>query len=201
MKTKNTLPALLAALAVLALGAFAAGCGDDDETTTSAAGNATDAAFITDMTDHHQGAIEMAQVALKRAQHPEVRRLAEDIISAQKREIALMGRIGDDLRHMGAHESGHMGMSQSEMGMDMDMSMLRRGKPFDRDFIDMMVPHHRGAIAMAKIELAKGTQPELRKLARDIIGAQTKEIAEMRMWRKDWYGSAGPSHSITGMGG
>jgi len=73
----------------------------------------------------------------------------------------------------------------------MDMPMLRRAKPFDRAFIDMMVPHHQGAIAMAKQLLKKGEQPALRKMADDIISAQTDEIAQMRKWRKAWYGSAG----------
>ena len=44
---------------------------------------------------------------------------------------------------------------------------------------------------MPKHHLEKGEQAALRKMANDIIGAQTKEIAEMRKWRKAWYGSAG----------
>ena len=75
------------------------------------------------------------------------------------------------------------------MGMDMDMTALERAKPFDRAFIDAMVPHHQGAITMAKAELAKGSQPALRKMADDIIAAQTKEIAQMKSWRKAWYGT------------
>ena len=43
---------------------------------------------------------------------------------------------------------------------------------------------------MAKVELAKGAQPGLRRMAKDIISAQTKEIARMQQWRKAWYGSA-----------
>jgi uncharacterized protein (DUF305 family) len=43
-----------------------------------------------------------------------------------------------------------MGMSDAEMGMDMDPAMLEDAEPFDRAFIDMMVPHHKGAVAMAK---------------------------------------------------
>jgi len=54
-----------------------------------------------------------------------------------------------------------------------------------------MVSHHEGAVAMAKQLLANGEHPELRKLAEDIIDAQTNEIAQMREWREDWYGSAG----------
>jgi uncharacterized protein (DUF305 family) len=58
MKTRTWL-ALLAALALIAVVAIAAGCGGDDEQPSSM-GNATDAAFIADMTAHHQGAIDMA---------------------------------------------------------------------------------------------------------------------------------------------
>ena len=194
MKTKTWL-ALLAALALIALVAVAVGCGGDDNsgTKSSSSGNATDAAFITDMTAHHQGAIEMAEVAQKRAEHPEVRQLADNIISAQKGEISVMDAVGRDMRAMGMHEGGHMGMSQSQMGMEMDMPMLARAKPFDRAFIDMMVPHHQGAIAMAKQLHKKGEQPALRRMADDIISAQTDEIAQMRKWRKTWYGSAGSS--------
>jgi uncharacterized protein (DUF305 family) len=194
MKTKTWL-VLLAALALIALVALAVGCGGDDNsgTTSSSSGNATDAAFITDMTAHHQGAIEMAEVAQKRGEHPEVRQLADNIISAQKGEMSVMDTIGRDMHAMGMHEGGHMGMSQSQMGMEMDMPMLQRAKPFDRAFIDMMVPHHQGAIAMAKQLLEKGEQPALRKMANDIISAQTDEIAQMRKWRKAWYGSAGSS--------
>jgi uncharacterized protein (DUF305 family) len=194
MKTK-TWPALLAALALIALVAVAVGCGGDDDsgTKSSSSGNATDAAFITDMAAHHQGAIEMAEVAQKRAEHPEVRQLADNIISAQKGEISVMDTIGRDMHGMGMHEGGHMGMSKSQMGMDMDMPMLRRAKPFDRAFIDMMIPHHQGAIAMAKQLLQEGEQPALRKMADGIISAQTDEIAQMRKWRQAWYGSAGSS--------
>jgi uncharacterized protein (DUF305 family) len=52
----------------------------------------------------------------------------------------------------------------------------------DRDFVTGMLPHHQGAIDMAKIELQYGHDPALRRLARDIIGAQAKERAFMHRW-------------------
>ncbi len=53
----------------------------------------------------------------------------------------------------------------------------------DRDFVAGMLPHHQGAINMAKVELQYGHDPALKKLARDIVAAQTKEIAFMRRWQ------------------
>ena len=53
----------------------------------------------------------------------------------------------------------------------------------DLDFVDMMMPHHQGAIDMAKVELQFGKDPMLRKLAEDIVRAQESEIAEMKAWK------------------
>jgi uncharacterized protein (DUF305 family) len=61
------------------------------------------------------------------------------------------------------------------------MNVKPTGKP-DKDFVLMMMPHHQGAIDMAKVELQYGTDPELRQLATDIVAAQEKEIAQMKAW-------------------
>jgi uncharacterized protein (DUF305 family) len=62
--------------------------------------------------------------------------------------------------------------------------------PFDRAFIDAMVPHHREAIEMAEAAKARGlTQPDLNKIASDIIVSQQREIDQMLGWRRQWFGS------------
>ncbi len=62
--------------------------------------------------------------------------------------------------------------------------------PIDRDFIDMMVPHHESAIAMAEIAQERAEHPELGQLADDIIGAQSAEIAQLKGWREEWFDSS-----------
>jgi uncharacterized protein (DUF305 family) len=62
--------------------------------------------------------------------------------------------------------------------------------PFDQAFIDAMVPHHRQAIEMTEAAHARGlTQPDLQKIANDIIRSQQREIDLMLDWREQWFGS------------
>ena len=60
---------------------------------------------------------------------------------------------------------------------------------FDEMFIDMMVPHHQGAVAMAVIANERAEHPEIKAMAGGIITSQEAEIATMKGWRKAWFGS------------
>jgi uncharacterized protein (DUF305 family) len=188
---------LFGAIAIVALATtlVAAGCGDDDEETAAAE---TDGAFMVEMTAHHQSAIEMAEIAEGRAEHTEVRRLAGNIITTQSDEIDQLEAIHQGLFAEPVAEGDHgtLGLEPHEAGMEMDESELETAKPFDRAFIDMMVPHHQGAIRMARIQLDQGQNPQLHDLAQAIIDAQSREIEEMNAWREQWYGAPSPAGGV-----
>lgn len=84
-----------------------------------------------------------------------------------------------------------MADGQTMASSDMPTSEEPAAAPFDRGFIDAMVPHHESAIAMARTALAAGLkEPELRSIAQAIVSTQQDEIDRMLDWRVQWYGSA-----------
>ena len=186
--------ALVALLAVLAV----AGCGGNDQTTSTSQAESTDGAFITAMIPHHESAIEMAKIAQKQAQHPEIAKLADDIVSAQDAEISDMNTMHQRMfgEPVDGADHGSLGLDENMMGMSMDMSSLENSKQFDKAFIDAMIPHHQGAIRMARIEIAQGQDQQTKDLAQAIIDAQSREIDEMNQWREQWYGSPSPAGGV-----
>lgn len=82
----------------------------------------------------------------------------------------------------------------AEVTMDhskMDHGAMNHGamgdEPFDAQFIDGMIAHHEGAIAMANQVLAESQRPELRQMAEAILATQQAEVDQMRSWRDQWY--------------
>lgn len=176
--------------AVAAIGAAAiTGCGDDDSG-SSTAGNGTDRAFVAEMVPHHESAIAMAEIAKERGDSAFVKELADDILTTQNQEIATMRREDEGLDTAGV-TAGSLGVPDHAMGMNDDPASLRDAEPFDEAFLKMMISHHEGAITMARAELAKGADPELKALAQDIIDAQQREIDEMRRSLGDDDGTSG----------
>jgi uncharacterized protein (DUF305 family) len=194
----------LATVLVVVLAALAAGCGDEDDEgggggNTAQADQAAVRGFLEAMVPHHKSAIAMAEIAVERAEAPEIKKLAEAIRDAQQPEIEQIRRIHQRLlgSPLKANEAGHeaLGLSAEEAGMaghEDAMKMLDTADPFDRAFIDEMVPHHEGAVKMAQAVLTKTNDAELKKLAQTIIDTQTREIEEMNAFRTEHYGGPVP---------
>lgn len=187
----------LMATAVVAIAIVVAGCGSDDSASTSTTdGNQVDAMFVSGMIPHHQAAIDMAMLGVKNAKHDEIKQLSENIAESQQAEIDQMNKLATQM----PDAKGTMMSDQEMASMMSDVDSLREAKNFDKEFIDAMIPHHQSAVVMANQVVADGTNPDVMKLAKSIIAAQSKEIAEMQSWRNDWYGSPLPTAASSSMG-
>ncbi|WP_413098631.1 DUF305 domain-containing protein [Streptomyces sp. Inha503] len=199
---RRTVWTAIAAAAVLALGA----CGNKGDkaevasasTATSAPAtaapgnhNRADTTFAQQMIVHHRQAIEMADLAERRASSSKVKALAAKIEKEQKREIKTMSgwlkswgeKVPQGMSMPGMND-GSTSATPSMPGMMNDRRMREMmqtsGKAFDTMFLTMMIKHHQGAIDMAKAEKKHGSYGPAKALAGDIVTTQSAEITEMR---------------------
>lgn len=176
-----------------------AACGGDDmggmghdsgsdaqstQTGSSSAGvfNDADVSFAQNMIVHHQQAVEMADLAATRAANAGVKTIATQIKAAQQPEIDKMTGWLTAWGQPATPAGGHDGHSMPGMMSTQDMDKLKAasGAAFDRQFAQMMIDHHKGAIEMAKEVQTKGTNPDVKKLAADIEKTQQAEIGSLQ---------------------
>jgi len=134
------------------------------------------------MVSHHRGAIEMARVALENAEHEEIEELSWDIVSSQKAEIG-------ELKAVKKEEFGisRVPKVMGQMKGMTDPQRLAKREPFDRAFIEAMIPHHQSAIEMAAVANEESENPRIMELAGNITSAQRREVEQMKRWREQWY--------------
>ena len=146
-----------------------------------------DQRFLDQMIVHHQGAVMSAQMMIADSARPELRDLAQRIITGQQREIDQMRQWRQDWYGTAANRTllGMMngGMTGAAM-MDREQmrQMMGASADFDRMFLQMMIPHHEAAIAMAQQALAQAEHSEIKTLAQGIITTQRAEVGEMQRY-------------------
>ena len=226
-RTDFTRPALLAVTAVGALSVTLSGClsqgwggggmhgyGNSGAAGISGYGSSaagpgqmgmgySDQHFIAMMIPHHEGAIAMADLALSRAQRPEIKELAKRIKVSQTRDNAQMRAwyqqwYGKALpswapgtgwgwqNGMGMGMGGGMGIG---IGGGTNLSALSAAPGFDRAFIEQMIPHHQMGVMMASMAQTNSQHPQLRAMQLAMVKAQSREIEQMSQWYRSWYGT------------
>ena len=159
------------------------------------------ASFARDMSSHHRQAVEMAELIRPNTADAEIRRLATDIVLTQQAQVGQMQGWLDawGLPATGAGPPmGWMNMSHDAMpGMATaaDLNRLRdlRGVEADREFLRLMIAHHRGGVAMAEAALRRTDQAQVVRLASSIVSTQASEIQVMA----DLLGSSGSIRAPT----
>ncbi len=171
------------------LGACGSESGSSSKPEKGSEANATfndaDSMFAQMMIPHHEQAIEMSDIALDPAigASSAVLELAAQIKSAQDPEIAQMTLL---LKSWGESVNPDMSMDHSSMmGGMMSYDELQalgdlNGKAFDIAWAKAMIMHHEGAIDMAEVVLADGTNAEIQTLAKAIVEGQTAEIETLQ---------------------
>lgn len=156
-----------------------------------------DLRFIDGMILHHQGAITMAEAALQNSQRAEIKELAQNIVRDQEGEISRMQTWRQAWYPEASAEPtmydaqmGHTMEMSTEMqsSMQMDGDLGKADEEFDLRFINGMIPHHDGALAMAEQGLKNSDRPEIQQVSNDILRTQQVEIDLMNQWKEDWYG-------------
>jgi uncharacterized protein (DUF305 family) len=157
-----------------------------------------DHAFLNAMIDHHNAGEDAAKIALSRAEHPELKTMAQDMITNDEAQVEKMKELrrtwyGSDAAPaavMPKEEKAELPGTETTKDMAKDLDALKKTEPFDLAFIDAMIPHHQGAIDMATAAGEKATQPETKALASIIVRDESRAIDQMKTWRDAWYPTA-----------
>jgi uncharacterized protein (DUF305 family) len=139
-----------------------------------------DADFAGMMKIHHEGAVEMAQLQLEKGQDPELRKMAENIMKDQQQEIQVLGSFTPSKTDTITNEAFHREVLTQMQTMKMDHDP---NGSVDKQFVEMMIPHHQGAIDMVNAYLKNGaTDAKLKSMAKQMVVEQEREIKQMKDW-------------------
>ena len=109
--------------------------------------------------------------------------MAQSHMQHQSMDPASMQKMMTEMMPAASDPASTKAFKETHMKMMKDMHITYSGNP-DADFVRGMIPHHQGAIDMAKVQLQHGKNAQIRKMAAKIIKDQEREIAQMQAWLK-----------------
>lgn len=153
-----------------------------------------DVGFARDMQVHHAQAVEMALLVRERTDDPELAQVALDILLTQQQQqgqmygwLAVWGLPQASTAPPMAWAAGHAHAGTGDgtmagMATEEQMAQLRAadGTEAERLFLELMIEHHRGGVAMAEAALDRAVRPEVRRLAQAVVDSQTAEIGVLQ---------------------
>jgi uncharacterized protein (DUF305 family) len=170
--------AAVAGCCALALGA----CGSDNSNDTGQAappppGNGADRAFVNAVLPLHDKAVAISIIGQKRG-NKFVKDVSLTIAGSQPQETARLRSIGSALFAAGV-PVGTLGVPPTDAAK-VDIKALRKAKPFEKAFLDAMIPIHEATIALCKAEIAKGDQVDLKTTSQAMVDAESSQLKSMR---------------------
>ncbi len=149
-----------------------------------------DTAWLSQMIEHHRGAVEMSQMCVKNCVDKDIKAAAQKIINAQDKEILQMKTWLKNW-YKTTPDPKQMALMKADMKPMMDASMsgmtpmAGMAMAIDRSFLEGMIPHHQHAVAMGKDAAKRALRPELKKFGQTVINDQSKEIKQYQLWLKN----------------
>ena len=135
--------------------------------------------FAAMMKVHHLGAIEMAREEVAAGKDAQIKQMAQKMIDDQQKEVA----------ELNTFLSGHAAHGGTDAFFKEVMAIMNNMKmegdhsgSIDKQFVQMMIPHHQTAVDMSKAYLKAGHEPRLNAMANTIIASQEKEIRDLQAW-------------------
>lgn len=143
-------------------------------------GDDFDAAFINTIVEHHMAATAMAKYVDNEAPHDEIKKLANNIISSQTKQIG-------ELQDLAIAQGYNLMPANPEMMSNMT-AMLdgKKEAELEKQFMQDMIKHHQSALDMSKLAPTNAKNEEIKRIAAEMTANQTKEIADLRAWGKQW---------------
>jgi uncharacterized protein (DUF305 family) len=189
--TLSTAPLSFPVIAQMNMGNMNMGAMGDSSTRALAklSGKSYDIAWLSQMIEHHRGAVDMSKMCVKSCVDKDVKVAAQKIINAQDKEIKLMNTWLKTW-YNAKPDPKQMALMKADMKPMMDSSMAGMtpmegmAHPTDRSFLEGMIPHHEHAVAMGKDAAKRALRPELKKFGQNVVNDQGKEIKQFQGWLK-----------------